>query len=34
MPVIGMCAVAIVFVWWFSFVYVMGEYHVGGMSQQ
>ena len=32
MPVIGMCAVAIVFMLWFSFVYVM--YRVGGMSQQ
>ena len=34
MPVIGMYAVAIVFVLWYSFVYVMGQYHVGGMSQQ
>ena len=34
MPVIGMHAVAIVFVLRFSFVYVMGQYHVGGMSQQ
>ena len=34
MPVIGMYAVAIVFVLWFSFVYVMGQYHIGGMPQQ
>ncbi len=36
MPVIGVYAVATmtVFVLWFSFVFVMGRYHVGGMSQQ
>ena len=34
MAVIGVYAVAIVFMLWFSFVYVVGQYHVGGMSQQ
>ena len=36
MPAIGVYAVATmtVFVLWFSFVFVMGQYHVGGMSQQ
>ena len=33
MAVIGVYAVAIVFMLWFSFVYVVGQYHVGGMSQ-
>ena len=34
MPVIGVYAVTIVFVLWLSFVFVVGQYHVGGMSQQ